>query len=821
MSAKLISVVVPVYNEAENIGPCLRGLWAALAAAPHEILVCYDFEGDSTLPAIAAMPDAPPTVRLVKNDLGRGAACALRAGFGAACGDVIVTTMADLSDEPELILPMAAKIRAGAHVVAGSRYMRGGRQIGGPPLKTLLSRLAGLSLRWVAGLGTHDATSNFRAYSAELLRRVTVECQQGFEIALELTVKAHLLGLKVDEVPSTWRDRTAGASRFQLWKWLPAYMRWYSRGMGAPLLVMAVFVGLLIGSVRLAVHYADRVPYQDDLELVPYLTGDRPVTLRWLWELHNEHRIPLAKVVNYGLSRITRMDARWGALLNVTVLGVVTLGFLGGLRRWRGRLRYGDAFLPLLLLHWGHWENMVLPFQIQFIASTCCTCLLIYQVAASAAQPSRRRILWFGIGLLGTGLSGANGLPATVIMPVWLLWVAVRVWRDPATKDRWTAVLAAALAILAYAYVVLYFVGYEKPGWHPPTPSLWASLGTGLRTLTMGLGHRAAALWPVSLCFVVSVGLAASLVLWHAVRRRPEVRVRAVGLLLCLATLVALALVIGHGRAGLGLQNGFNFRYTTLMCPLLLTVYVAFQVLASAYAARVVRLLLYSVMLAICWPNTSDGIQAMELRRAANLALVADARAGVRPSVLGERYASVFYPGSSEKLGERLYSLATARLSAFQRLPVPATWALDALRWHADAVDPPDRLRFDTLTDGREVLFAHAPTRLRLRVPRIHGGQVRVEFGMLPGASDDRRSDGVEFRIGWQDESGKLRPLWSRYLDPAANASDRGTESAEFTLPPEVTGQLVFETRPGLSDNDHWDWSYWAGVQFAAHRAVR
>jgi hypothetical protein len=113
--------------------------------------------------------------------------------------------------------------------------MRGGRRIGGPRLKVLLSRLAGLSLRRVAGLGTHDATSNFRAYRAELRRRVALESRRCFEIALELTVKALLLGLQVYEVPSTWRNRTAGASRFRLWSRLPAYSRWYWRALAAPL----------------------------------------------------------------------------------------------------------------------------------------------------------------------------------------------------------------------------------------------------------------------------------------------------------------------------------------------------------------------------------------------------------------------------------------------------------------------------------------------------------------------------------------------------------------------------------------------------------
>jgi hypothetical protein len=243
MTADRISVVLPVFNEQHNIAACLTGLERGLAGVEHEILVCYDFDEDTTLAGIRAMgADAPRSLRLVKNTLGRGPHNALKAGFAAASGDVVVTTMADLSDPPELIPVMAEKVRAGADVVSGSRYMPGGSQHGGPLLKRTLSRIAGVSLAWVAGMGTCDATSNFRAYSTRFLRRTTIEATAGFEIALELTVKAHLSGAGVGEVPSSWVDRTAGESRFRLWKWLPNYLRWYLQAMLEPAAVWAVLV---------------------------------------------------------------------------------------------------------------------------------------------------------------------------------------------------------------------------------------------------------------------------------------------------------------------------------------------------------------------------------------------------------------------------------------------------------------------------------------------------------------------------------------------------------------------------------------------------
>src|SRR6516162_889818 len=94
VSGQLISVVAPVYNEAENIQPFLRELEPHLRE-PHEILLVYDFPEDSTLPAVAAMQPRPEHVRLVHNTLGKGVLNALKAGFQAARGDVIVVVMAD------------------------------------------------------------------------------------------------------------------------------------------------------------------------------------------------------------------------------------------------------------------------------------------------------------------------------------------------------------------------------------------------------------------------------------------------------------------------------------------------------------------------------------------------------------------------------------------------------------------------------------------------------------------------------------------------------------------------------------------------------
>ena len=224
--APVLSIVMPVFKEGEAVEPVLRAMTAGVAV-PHEILVVYDFDEDPTVPVIARLAAELPTIRGLRNDLGRGVLNAMKAGIGASAGEHILISMSDGSDEPHVVDPMVGLAKAGADVVSASRYMKGGHQLGGPPLKRLMSRTAGLTLHWFAGVATHDPTNNFKLYSRRFLDSVTIESTAGFELALELTVKATLAGRRVAEVPTTWRDRTAGQSNFKLRQWLPHYLHWY------------------------------------------------------------------------------------------------------------------------------------------------------------------------------------------------------------------------------------------------------------------------------------------------------------------------------------------------------------------------------------------------------------------------------------------------------------------------------------------------------------------------------------------------------------------------------------------------------------------
>jgi hypothetical protein len=164
---------------------------------------------------------------LLRNAYGRGVTGAIKTGLEAVESGPVLVTMADLSDEMTQVDRMYELYLQGYDLICGSRYMRGGKLIGGPFFKQLLSRMSGLTLHYFRGVPTHDATNSFKLYDSQMVRELRVESVAGFELGLELTVKAFLNGYRIAEIPSVWRDRTAGTSRFRVMHWMPHYLKWY------------------------------------------------------------------------------------------------------------------------------------------------------------------------------------------------------------------------------------------------------------------------------------------------------------------------------------------------------------------------------------------------------------------------------------------------------------------------------------------------------------------------------------------------------------------------------------------------------------------
>lgn len=221
-----LSVVIPVYNEAENIVPTLEKLRDNVPVS-HEVLVVYDRDDDTTVPIVRQLASRFPHVKLVKNRVCRGPSGALRTGFAEARAARVLVTMADQSDDLSQVGQLLELVPARADIACPSRYCPGGAQLMGPSLKVFIPRFAGWLMRLLTGLPTYDPTNSFKLYSAEVLNGLRLTSTVSFSVTLEVIAKAHGLGYRIAEIPTTWRDRRAGQSNFPLARSVLTYLPWF------------------------------------------------------------------------------------------------------------------------------------------------------------------------------------------------------------------------------------------------------------------------------------------------------------------------------------------------------------------------------------------------------------------------------------------------------------------------------------------------------------------------------------------------------------------------------------------------------------------
>ena len=221
-----VSVVIPVHNEGDAILACLDRVFESVTL-PCEILVVYDAPDDTTVPYLEKYAAVEPRLVPTLNEYGRGPADALRFGIDQAQAPVVVVTMADGCDDPQQIDALARLVERGVVVAAGSRYSRGGQQVGVPTVKRAMSKAAGRTLHLFARVGTHDATNSFKAYSKAFIQDVGIQSDAGFEMGIELVAKARRLRRPVAELPTIWLDRCTGQSNFRVREWIPRYVHWY------------------------------------------------------------------------------------------------------------------------------------------------------------------------------------------------------------------------------------------------------------------------------------------------------------------------------------------------------------------------------------------------------------------------------------------------------------------------------------------------------------------------------------------------------------------------------------------------------------------
>jgi len=220
-----LDIIIPVYNEGENILPVLQAI-ANSVRTPFRVLICYDHDDDTTLTALKAHPVAGLELQLVKNE-GRGALGAVLTGFRQSTAPAALVIPADDDYNAARLDVMMAKFREGCDIVVGSRFMRGGCMKGCPWLKATIVRTSAFVLHYIARLPTHDPSNGLRLFSRRVLDQIPIESTVGFAYSLELLVKCHRLGWKIEEIPLHWYERRQGASRFRVLNWLPQYFVWF------------------------------------------------------------------------------------------------------------------------------------------------------------------------------------------------------------------------------------------------------------------------------------------------------------------------------------------------------------------------------------------------------------------------------------------------------------------------------------------------------------------------------------------------------------------------------------------------------------------
>jgi dolichol-phosphate mannosyltransferase len=214
-----VTVVVPTYQEAENVGSFLRAARATLPDA--RVIVCDDNSPDGTGAIAEEVGSEIGNSEVLHRPSKQGLGNAYRHGFRVAMDEgagIVVQMDADFSHPHSMLPAMIDRIEAGADVVIGSRYVPGGGTPDWPWHRRLLSKYGNVYARRSLRLGVRDATSGMRAYRAASLRSIRVDATRasGYGFMLETLRRLTVAGFRIDEVPLVFNDRIAGKSKMSI-----------------------------------------------------------------------------------------------------------------------------------------------------------------------------------------------------------------------------------------------------------------------------------------------------------------------------------------------------------------------------------------------------------------------------------------------------------------------------------------------------------------------------------------------------------------------------------------------------------------------------
>jgi hypothetical protein len=407
---------------------------------------------------------------------------------------------------------------------------------------------------------------------------------------------------------------------------------------------------MLLADLLLVVSYGSEVPFMDDWGLVPAVAGDQPLRVGWLWYQHNEHRVPLPRLILVWILRLCGGDFRAGMVVNVLVLGAWAAAMILTARVVRGKTAYADAFFPLVLLHWGHGVNLIWSWQLGFLLASALAGGILSAIVCKPGFPTWRRAVAAGVFLTMLPLCGANGLVLTPALGLWLALSSAIVWFSPAADRKFEAIAMMALVVAALVIARLYLVGFQRPGNIPPSSSIGRTLAVGLQFCSLSFGPSLKSFWPVWGALVLGVGIAGAAIVVRRALRQPGEWIRALGLLLFPTAMLCLALAIGWGRAALSMQAGLAVRYVSLAAPLACWGFFTWLVVGGDLGRRVTAALaIIAGVTALV--NTSAGFEEASVRYHNMWYVKQDMSAGLPVEEIARRYSQppfMIYPAEND-----------------------------------------------------------------------------------------------------------------------------------------------------------------------------
>ncbi len=445
-------------------------------------------------------------------------------------------------------------------------------------------------------------------------------------------------------------------------------------------LVLGVWLLATFVAFQFSIRSTRVLPYWDECELVDFVAGVRPVTLDWMWDQHNEHRIPLVKLIMVGIARATGMNGTLTICISTALIAAsagLMLLFVHGLR---GRFSAWDCAIPVAFLNPAHGQTYSEPFQLTWTLPVFLGCTAVYL----GVRASQRQELW---SLLAAGgaivllpLCGATMLPTALMGAATLAVTAHRRWHGELFLQ---SVASGLLALLTAGLIAVYPIGLNFPE-HVPgqvypmgfrllhstaeaTSNLFGTpyVNEGYTRDVFGKSH--AMLLGAFLMLAVGVALSE---LGREVRKDTAKPEWALWIATPLLGIMGTALLLGYGRA----WSPVATRYTIIFVPVIpLLMAVVCQLPQRSFARLTALAVCFLVIFAVP-KNYRWGKQFASENRDQNRKVIAELGASPSMEAFIARVPKI-YP-DADRVSVLVRTLADHHMSLFRKHTPPASWKI-------------------------------------------------------------------------------------------------------------------------------------------------